>query len=392
MGNRVLMVGPMPGPPGGVASLVQAIMTSRLSHEYGLLVLDTARKRRLRYSPDALPGLLSPIYTIHHLLKLSWLLYKERAEIVHLQSGSCLSFVRDSLFVLVARAWGRKVVCHFHGMWHEQYLLFRHRVLRSYFCLIMRYVDALILLSPRFVPDFDHVIPQTRKCVVPNFAPSFHFAAERSQSEVGILFLGRLSTKKGVYDLLKAAIALKDEPSIRFHLAGLEETPADKHRILSELEKHNIGNKVHLAGHVQGHEKARLFACSDVFVLPSYTEIFPIVILEAMAAAMPVIATPVGAVPDMVVDGINGFIVPQGDSESLAERIRYLLHHPRVREEMGRNNLRKFNEEYCPEVNIDKVSTIYRTLLAERTKRACHHAPQARQMHTTEGDHGRQTV
>ncbi len=262
------------------------------------------------------------------------------------------------------------MICHFHGMLHEQYPLFRHRVLRSYFRLIMRYVDVLILLSPRFVSDFDRMIPQTKKCVVPNFAPSFHLAAERSRSEINVLFVGRLSMKKGVYDLLEAATALRDEPAIRFDLAGLEETPADRHRILCELEKHNIRNKVHLVGHVQGHEKSRLFARADVFVLPSYTEIFPIVILEAMAAALPVIATPVGAVPDMVVDGINGFLVPQGAPESLAERIRYLLHHPRTREEMGRNNLRKFNREYRPEVNIDKGSTIYHSLLPEKMQRA----------------------
>jgi glycosyltransferase involved in cell wall biosynthesis len=363
MGNRVLMIGPVPGPPGGVASLVQVIVTSRLRREYGLSVLDTARKRRLRYSPDALPGLLSPIYMVYHLLKLSCLLHRDEPEIVHLQSGSGLSFVRDSLFVLVARAWRRKVVCHFHGMLHEQYPLFRHRVLKGYFRLIMRHVDLLILLSPRFVKDFDRLLPRTQKCVVPNFTPSFHHEDKAPRPTVDVLFMGRLSRKKGIYDLLKAVVALRDEPAIQFHLAGLEETPADRRRILSEVATYDIEDKVHLTGHVQGYEKTRLFAHSDVFVLPSYAEIFPIVILEAMAAAMPVIATPVGAVPDMVVEGINGFIVPQGDHELLAERIRYLLHHPQIREEMGQNNLRKFNAEYSLQANLDRLDNIYRSLL-----------------------------
>jgi len=378
MRNRVMIIGPVPGPPGGVASLVQAILASHLNHEYDLSVLDTARKRRLRYNPDGLPGLLSPVHMIHHLFKLSCLLHKERAEIVHLQSGSGLSFLRDSLFILVARAWKRKVICHFHGMLHEQYPLFRHRILRCYFRFIMRYVDVLILLSPRFVSEFDNIMPRTTKCVVPNFAPPFNLADRRSPSQIGVLFVGRLSMKKGVYDLLKTATVLRNEPAIHFRLAGLEETQTDKNRILSELRNNNLQDRVHLAGHVQGCEKVHLFACSDILVLPSYTEIFPIVILEAMAAAMPVIATPVGAVPDMVVDGVNGFIVPRGDYELLAERIRYLLYHPRIREEMGQNNLRKFNQEYSPEVNIDRISRIYRNLLRRKTHWAPCHVPAVR--------------
>jgi glycosyltransferase involved in cell wall biosynthesis len=367
MRNRIVLIGPVPGPPGGVASLMEAIMSSYLSQEYGLSVLDTAQKRRLRYNPDV-PGLFSPLYVIFHLLKLSYMLHGEKAEIVHLQSGSGLGFLRDSLFVVVARAWRRKIICHFHGMLREESPIFRHRLLGCYFRWIMRYVDVLILLSPRFVSDFDKIIPGTRKCALPNFAPAFNLECKRSKSDIGVLYVGRLSTKKGVYDLLKAATLLKSEPDICFRLAGLEETAADRSRILSELRNNNIQDRVHLFGHVQGQEKARLFACSDIFVLASYTEIFPIVILEAMAAAMPIIATPVGAVSDLVVDGVNGFIVPQGDCEMLTERILYLSHHPRMREEMGQNNLRRFNQEYGLEVNINRIGEIYRSLLREETR------------------------
>jgi glycosyltransferase involved in cell wall biosynthesis len=350
MKSKVLLIGPVPGPPGGVASVVEAILASPLRQEYGISVLDTAQKKRLRYNPDV-PGLLSPFYTIFHLLKLGYLLHAEQPEVVHVQSCSGLGFLRDSLFVVVARAGRTKIVCHFHGMWRRQSPLCRHRVLKSYFLWIMRSVDTLI--------------PQTKKCVVPNFAPPFALADRRSPSEMGVLFVGRLSRKKGIYDLLQAAVALRDEPAIHFRLAGLEETPADKDRILSELRDHALQDRVSLAGHVQGRRKAELFACSDVLVLPSYTEIFPMVVLEAMAAALPVIATPVGGVADMVMDGVNGFLVPPGEPELLAERIRYLLHHPRRREEMGQNNLRRFNQEYSLDVNINRIRQIYGSLLRE---------------------------
>lgn len=390
MKSKVLLIGPVPGPPGGVASVVEAILASPLRQEYGISVLDTAQKKRLRYNPDV-PGLLSPFYTIFHLLKLGYLLHTEQPEVVHLQSCSGLGFLRDSLFVVVARAGRRKVVCHFHGMWRRQSPLCRHHVLKCYFRWIMRSVDTLIVLSPRFVSDFDRVIPRTKKCVVPNFAPPFALAERRSPSEMGVLFVGRLSHKKGIYDLLQAVVALRDESAIHFHLAGLEETPADKDRILSELRHHALQDRVSLAGHVQGRRKAELFARSDVLVLPSYTEIFPMVILEAMAAALPVIATPVGGVADMVVDGVNGFLVPPGEPELLAERIRYLLHHPCRREEMGQNNLRRFNQEYSLDVNLNRIRQIYSSLLRE-TPEGQGPSWDAHRTPTREDENGRSTL
>jgi glycosyltransferase involved in cell wall biosynthesis len=129
------------------------------------------------------------------------------------------------------------------------------------------------------------------------------------------------------------------------------------------LKSNDIQDRVYLAGHVRGDQKTRLFASSDILVLPSHTEMLPMVIIEAMAAGMPVIATPVGAVPDMIEDGVNGFLVPVGDHNMLAERILYLSRHPDKRAEMGQNNLRKFNQEYSVEVNINRIVGIYESLL-----------------------------
>jgi glycosyltransferase involved in cell wall biosynthesis len=356
------MIGPVQGPAGGVASLVEALRASRISEEYDLSILDTGQKGRRQYSPDV-PGSLTPLYTILHLMRLHRLLHREKPEIVHIQSCCGLAFLRDSLFIMIARAWRKKVVCHFHGMLCNQYSLFRNRFLRSYFRWVMRYVDVLIVLAPRFASEFDTLIAQTRKSVVPNFVPSFSHTDRAPQSGMGVLFVGRLSTKKGIYELLKAAVLVKNEPGIRFCLAGLEETSADKDRILAELKNNDIQDRVYLAGHVRGAQKDQLFASSDILVLPSHTEMLPMVIIEAMAAGMPVIATPVGAVPDMIEDGVNGFLVPTGDHNMLAERILHLSRHPDKRAEMGRNNLRKFNQEYSVEVNINRIIEIYESLL-----------------------------
>ena len=70
-----------------------------------------------------------------------------------------------------------------------------------------------------------------------------------------------------------------------------------------------------------------------------------------------------GAVPDIIDNEVNGFIVPIGDYELLAEKILYLRQHPEKRMKMGRNNLRKFRREYCIEINVERIDKIYHSLL-----------------------------
>ncbi|HET6265032.1 MAG TPA: glycosyltransferase family 4 protein, partial [Usitatibacter sp.] len=82
-----------------------------------------------------------------------------------------------------------------------------------------------------------------------------------------------------------------------------------------------IGAKVAFAGPVFGEDKVRLFAGSDAMVLPSYAEGLPYALLEAMAAGVPVIATPVGAIPDVVSAGTHGVLVPPRDGRAIAEAI-----------------------------------------------------------------------
>lgn len=365
MKTKVLMIGPTPPPPGGVAIVLQTLLNSSLSDEYDLCILDTARKRR-RYKIVGGLGPLSILYLILHLIKLNYLLLKEKPSIVHIQADPA-GFLRDSLFIILANLWQKKVICHLHGFYSEKNAIFKYVMLRWYFRLIMNHVDVLILLSSSFVPEFAHIAPKTRKVVVPNLVSQnalkdLDSLKAKTKPETNVLFMGRLSMQKGTYDLLKVASFLKKDGHIRFLLAGLGRTQDDEERIVTQIDRDRLKDTVKLLGYVEGQRKAELFENSDIFVLPSYTEVFPVVIVEAMAAAMPVIATPVGAIPEIIEDGVNGFIVPSGDWQLLAERIRYLVRHPEKRVEIGRNNLEKFRQQYLAETNIYAIHEVYQSL------------------------------
>ena len=99
-------------------------------------------------------------------------------------------------------------------------------------------------------------------------------------------------------------------------------------------------------------ELGKLYAASQVFVLPSLFEASPKVVVEAMAFGKPVVTTRVGMLPQAVEDGYNGFLVRPRDVRQLTEKIRYLIEHPEERARMGANARKKAEEEF----SWDKVA------------------------------------
>lgn len=151
---------------------------------------------------------------------------------------------------------------------------------------------------------------------------------------------GRLSPEKGFDQLIRAAVQVsKHEPEAGFVLFGdgpLRETLA------RQIEASGLAGKFHLAGFRT--DVQRFLPCCDVAVLSSWTEGLPVVVLEALAAGVPVVATAVGGTPEVVIDRVNGHLVPPGEPTTLAQRIRDVLgneSHRRVMGERGRHLVRQ---------------------------------------------------
>jgi glycosyltransferase involved in cell wall biosynthesis len=104
---------------------------------------------------------------------------------------------------------------------------------------------------------------------------------------------------------------------------------------------------------------------ADIFVLPSLSEGFPVVIPEAMAAGKPVVASNVGGIPDAVTDGVTGFLVAPKNAEQLAEKIVYLIEHPEEGKRMGKAGRRLVEERFTWEKIAKRTIGIYKTLLEE---------------------------
>ena len=173
-----------------------------------------------------------------------------------------------------------------------------------------------------------------------------------SDNSVKIVTIGRLVWEKGLEFGLKA-ISLLDK---RHDNSNIQYVVIGNGPLRSRLKKqtHILGleNKVKFKGEMKRDDVIKLLDQVDIFLLPSIAEGTPACLMEAQAKGLPVVATKICGIPEVVVNGKTGFLVPERDAEALADRLNYLIEHPEVREKFGRFG-RKFVEE---NFNIKKLN------------------------------------
>ncbi|QVL31865.1 glycosyltransferase family 4 protein [Telmatocola sphagniphila] len=180
-----------------------------------------------------------------------------------------------------------------------------------------------------------------------------------------LVCVGRLSPEKGQLLLLEAfAEAIGDGTPGKLVLVG--DGP-----VRSELEKRivalDLQNRVVLAGWQNESQIRQHVRASRALVLPSFYEGLPVVLMEAMAMARPVLATPVGGIPELVKDGENGWLIPAGDAHEWAKGIRNLLKLEADEcDRLGKNGRLAVQAKHAPEVAGDRIEKLFEQLLSER--------------------------
>ena len=196
-----------------------------------------------------------------------------------------------------------------------------------------KYKDkAVVIPNGINVEDFD--VPYSKEECREKLALSF--------SERILLCVGNLEPRKGLDILIKAMPKiLKNVQDTKLVFVG---NGVMRNELKKLTERLGIVKHIKFVGFVDKSEKVLYYKSADVFVHPSMYEIFGIVNLEAMACGVPIVASKVGGVPDVVKDGENGLLVPPKDSEALADAIIYLLENEDVRDKMGKNGWEKVGD------------------------------------------------
>jgi glycosyltransferase involved in cell wall biosynthesis len=234
-------------------------------------------------------------------------------------------------------------------------------------------VDAL--LEPYIYKKFDDIICVSnyvknaviaceRIHMISNPVRSTFFAVQQRYPfpDPMLLFVGSLSPLKGVEELMAAHSLLRRQyPNLQTVLCGLPETQEYGQHL-----KKMAGDGIRFAGLVNEDGLKGFLANASCLVLPSRQENAPIVIAEAMAAGVPVVATRVGGIPEMVEDGRTGLLYGAGDLSSLVSCLGKMISSRSFAEECGRLGKEKALNTFHPDKIARQTINVYRTLLAQR--------------------------
>jgi glycosyltransferase involved in cell wall biosynthesis len=237
---------------------------------------------------------------------------------------------------------------------------------------VLKNADVVIAASTATAKETLKVQPYLKKLVlIPNGVDLNRFNMnidgryirdELGIGEESIVFTLRHHVpKNGIEYLIKAAyLAIRDNPHLVFIIGGNGPLRRRHERLAREL---GIARNVFFTGYIPPNEVPYYYAASNLFVIPSVIEAFGIATVEAMGCGKPVIGTNVGGIPDIIDNGINGYLVKPKDPKSLADKIAFLIGNPCLMKKMGKEGRRIAEENFDMEKRIDKVLTVYSELV-----------------------------
>ena len=334
--SHIAMLGVAPETRSGIATVVEAYRSHGLFQRWPLTYIPTDGLARAGHA-------------------FASLLAQHRRVLVHAHIGA--SYWREAAFMGAAIAANNPLIVHLHGTrvdaavgWflkRADVVMVPCEAMRSWVRSIARMSDVVVAPPPVALE-----VPSVGS--KPNL----------------VLFLGRLEAEKGIYDLLEAAAAVRANiPDLRLVCAG----EGDRIGVARYAERLGIADAVKFTGWVGPSGKRALLEHAAVFALPSYKEALPASLIEAMGAGIPVVASPVGGIPEVVVDGASGFLVGAGDTKSLRRALERLLADRTLARRMGDAARQAVSAKFNADRAIGVVEDLYEALgvsiIAERASR-----------------------
>ncbi len=260
-------------------------------------------------------------------LLLARLCATRRVDLVHAHMTTRGSVARKSLLCGLARILGVPFAVHMHGADFAVFHARLHPAARRATGFVLRRAARVIVLGEGW-RDFlvrEAGLDAARIVIIVNGVPRPPPRPARADGPPRILFLGRIGDRKGVPELL-AALASPSLSARAWHATIAGDGEVD--RMVRLRDALGLADRVDLPGWASAAEAASLLGQADMLVLPSHHEALPVAVIEALSWQVPVITTPVGAVPEFLTDGVDALLVPPGDVPALARAICSLLDDP----------------------------------------------------------------
>lgn len=286
-------------------------------------------------------------------------------------SGS--AFYKDVLLVTFLRILKIQHVFHLHN---KGVSLNKNKIVRLIYGFVFKKADV-ILLSSHLYPDVAEFVPLSRIHICPNgideIFTNYKPRISSENSKVNILFLSNLIESKGVFVLLDACSILQDKGiDFECNFVGAEGDICESEFNLKVNQK-NLTEKVHYHGKKFCREKYQMFEDADIFALPTFFECFGLVNLEAMQSYLPIVSTIEGGIPDIIEDGITGFLVPPKNAEAFADKLEVLIKNPELRIQMGKAGRLKYEKEFMLNKFESNLKNILQQISEKKIKNKIQH-------------------
>ena len=287
-----------------------------------------------------------------------------RPDVFHIHVADRRSFYRKLAYFEQARLTGVPVVVHIHGAVFEEFT--NANSTNAAAVRRMFSTAALVLVLHKAIYAKSIVWSGTESNVEILYNPveidAFDPPLPRDPAEPPtVLMMGEVGERKGAFDLVEAIPVVRERvPTARFRFAGNGETE----RLQARVDALGLRECVDVMGWTAGEAKIQAFQTSDVYCLPSYAENLPVSVLEAMAARLPVVGTPVAGTPEEIIEGETGFMVEPGDRGAIADRLIQLLLDPELRLRMGTAGRLRVEAHFENEVVCTRLIRLWERAIA----------------------------
>lgn len=357
---HVVFVSPLSPPAGGVATWTETIRKRGLGDGWRVSIVDT-RLRGRTIADQKASLLVEAMRTARMLGSLLRTLVFDRPEIAHINcSLSERGTLRDALAVAVVRLFRVAVVSNLRGNFLPGERAAFSPLTQAAYRFIFRHSGQIVALNAASrdgvceLGDFANVIS-----VMPNFVDldAIPDQSEPENKRFRIAYIGALVESKGLATILEIASRL---PESDFILVG--DAPGageSSHTIERALALANV----ELTGALPHSSVLDVLAASDALVFPSHSEGFPNVVAEAMAIGLPIVASPVGAIPEMIDEPAGGYLIPQDQIGGYVDAIRALASDRQFAKKMGAYNRDKARDRYSYGDVIARWLNIYESII-----------------------------
>jgi glycosyltransferase involved in cell wall biosynthesis len=359
--KKILLISKLPPPYYGTTIWTQILLNSNLGKSFRLVHFNNNIHKSFRALGK--PNFFTALANIVLYFKIIIHLFKEEPDLIFIPiSQTTAGFLKDSVYVIIGKIFRKKILLILHGSDFRNHINRSSGIVQYYIRSVLKSSNGIVVLGENLKGLFKDFYSDDKIFVVPN-GGNYIYPKRESQELVRLLYLANLSLSKGILDVIKSMVYLnKNGIKLVLNVVGEWLDEDIKNRCYELVDKNKIPVIFH--GQITGEAKYQFLSNSDIFIFPPIApEGHPYVIVEALAAGLPIISTNKGAIVESVKNGINGFIVDPEKPEQIAEKIEYLIKNPEICLAMSRESRRIYEENFTEGKMVERLTNVFNQIL-----------------------------